>query len=187
MKVSVYIAASFDGFIARADGGLDWLPGSGDGDQEAAASGEHHGEGEDYGWNGFWESVDCMVMGRKTFEKVLGFGVWPYEDRRVLVLSRTLDAPPPDMAGKVEIYHGDLAALVQSLEGRGYQRLYVDGGQTIQAFLRQGLVTDMTVTIVPVLIGQGVPLFGPLGEDIPLTHTGTTSFGNGFVQVTYDL
>lgn len=179
MKVSVFIATSLDGFIARPDGSLDWLPGSGEGGGAA--------EAEDHGWTAFWESVDCLVMGRKTFAKVLELapGAWPYEGTRVIVLSHTLTAVPETLAGKAEVYAGDLAALVQKLAAEGHERLYIDGGVVIQSFLRQGLVTDMTITTMPVLIGEGIPLFGPLEEDIQLKLVSSRSFASGFVQSMY--
>lgn len=127
MQVSVYIATSLDGFIARPDGALDWLPGAEPAADSTDMPAPDNG-GEDYGWQVFWESVDCLVQGRKTFEKVLEFGAWPYEGKRVIVLSRTLTAVPPELGDKVEIYAGDPADLVQSLAATGYQRLYVDGG-----------------------------------------------------------
>lgn len=202
MKVSVFIATSLDGFIARPDGALDWLPGSGaDGSEVSGADGseapdagsseasvvDSAAEGEDHGWNAFWDSVDCLVLGRKTFEKVLEFGVWSYEGTRVIVLSRTLTAVPQELQGKAEIYAGDPQALVDKLAAEGHERLYVDGGQTIQSFLRRGLISDLTISTIPVLIGEGIPLFGPLPEDIPLRHVKTESYPTGFVLSTYEV
>jgi dihydrofolate reductase len=179
MKISVFIATSLDGFIARPDGSLDWLPGSSEGT----------GEVEEHGWTAFWESVDCLVLGRKTFEKVLELapGAWPYEGTRVVVLSHTQTAVPEELAGKVELFAGDPQVLVKKLAADGHERLYVDGGATIQSFLRQGLITDMTITTIPVLIGEGVPLFGPLEKDMPLKHVKTDSYSSGFVQSVYEI
>jgi dihydrofolate reductase len=188
MKASVFIATSLDGFIARPDGALDWLPGAepdGGGREEDAV--ENGGEVEDYGWGAFWDSVDCLVFGRKTFEKVLEFGLWPYEGTRVIVLSRTLTAVPQELQGKTEIYAGDPQALVDKLAAEGHERLYVDGGQTIQSFLRRGLINDLTINTIPVLIGEGIPLFGPLPEDMPLRHVKTESYPTGFVLSTYEV
>lgn len=184
MKASVYIAVSLDGFIARQDGSLDWLPGS-DPDAEPAADGA--AEGEDYGWGAFWDSVDCLVFGRKSFEKVLTFGVWPYEGKRVIVLSRTMTSVPEEAAGKIEIYTGDERALVERLAVEGHERLYIDGGQTIQSFLRQRLITDIALTYIPILIGEGLPLFGPLDADVPLTLVKSDSYANGFVHSLYEV
>ncbi len=184
MKVSVYIAVSLDGFIARPDGSLDWLPGS---DPNAEPAADSAAETDDSGWGAFWDSVDCLVLGRLSFEKVLTFGVWPYEGTRVIVLSRTMTDVPEEFAGQVEIYAGDEHALVQKLAAEGHERLYIDGGQTIQSFLRLGLITDMTITVIPVLIGEGIPLFGPLQEDIPLTLIKSDAAANGFVQSHYEV
>ena len=190
MRVSVFIATSLDGFIARPDGSLDWLPGAEpDAAEKTESSAENDAQTEDLGWGAFWNSVDGLVLGRKTFEKVLDLssGVWPYEGKRVIVLSRTLTAVPEALAGKAEIYAGDPRALVHKLASEGHARLYVDGGQTIQSFLRRGLITDMTITAVPTLIGQGIPLFGPLPGDIPLQLVETKSYPSGFVQSTYEV
>ena len=186
MKVSVFIATSLDGFIARPDGSLDWLPGSGEAGSEEFDS-DSAAEVDDHGWNAFWDSVDCLVLGRKTFEKVLGYGVWPYEGTRVIVLSRTMVLVPEEVEGKIEIYAGDPQALVDKLAAEGHERLYVDGGQTIQSFLSRGLISDLTINTIPVLIGEGIPLFGPLPEDIPLRHVKTESYPSGFVLSTYEI
>jgi dihydrofolate reductase len=187
MKVSVYIATSLDGFIARPDGSLDWLPGAGEENGVETAE-ARTAESEDYGWDTFWTSVDCLIQGRKTFEKVLSFGAWPYAGKRVLILSRDPDFSIPDtMAGWAESARGDLSKLLAELAAQDVRRVYVDGGQTIQAFLRQWLITDMTITRIPILIGKGIPLFGPLETDIPLAHVRTHTYANGFVQSVYEL
>ena len=180
MKVSVYIATSLDGFIARPDGSLDWLPGA-ESDPEPAEGDEAAAND----WAEFWSSVDCLIQGRKTFEKVQSFGRWPYAGMRVIVLSESLTAVPEAMRDKAEIRSGDPRALVEQLAADGHRHLYVDGGQTIQAFLRQGLVTDMKIATVPVLIGDGIPLFGPLEEDIALAQVQTKTLPWGMVQSTY--
>jgi dihydrofolate reductase len=181
MKVSIFIATSLDGFIARRDGSLDWLPGSGDE--------EGNGEVEEHGWTAFWDSVDCLVLGRKSFEKVLELapGVWPYEGTRVIVLSSTRMVVPEELADRIELSNADPAALVEKLETEGHERIYVDGGMTIQSFLRQGLLTDMTITIIPVLIGEGIPLFGSLDGDIRLKQVKTESYASGLVQLLYEI
>lgn len=175
VQFSVFIATSLDGFIARPDGGLDWLPVP---DPEGP---------EDYGYHAFMDSVDCLVMGRKSFETVQAFEPWPYEEKRVLVLSRTMDAIPTGLESRAELFNGGPEALAARLESEGVRRVYLDGGETIQGFLRAGLVSDILITTIPVLIGQGRPLFGPLAADIPLGHQRTTSYPNGFVQSVYDV
>src|SRR6266849_3218113 len=170
MTASVFIGTSVDGFIARPNGDLDFLPAGG---------------GEPHGYNEFIASVDAIVIGRKTFEKVLTLGAWPYGDKRVVVLSsRPVDLSAAD-GGVVQQMTGPPAEIVSQLAARGAHHLYVDGGITIQRFLRAGLIHRLIITRVPVLIGVGVPLFGPLQRDIPLKHVATRHFASGLVQSEY--
>jgi len=179
MKISVYIATSLDGFIARENGDLDWLSGS-DG-----ASDDGENDSEDFGFNAFMESVDVLVMGRNTYEKVLTFGQWPYGRKRVVILSNTLTQNSDELPKTVEFRSGLPAQLVKDLQKSGAQHLYIDGGKTIQGFLNAGLIHEITITKIPVLIGSGIPLFGPVHEDVKLQHIETHSFPNGFVQSKY--
>lgn len=171
MTVSVFVGASVDGFIARPDGGLDWLPADG---------------GEAHGYEKFIAGIDAIVIGRKTYEVVLSFGEWPYGSRRVVVLSSApLDVSSLGDGAVVEQMSGEPAQIVAQLAARGIRHLYVDGGITIQRFLRAGMVDRLIVTRVPVLIGEGIPLFGPTGADIPLEHVATRSYPSGLVQSEY--
>ncbi len=172
-EAAVYIAASLDGFIARPDGDIDWLTAVGEGD------------GGDYGYAAFMATIDTLVMGRKTFEKVLTFGVWPYRGKRVVVLSSGIVRVPEKQAASVEVLSLDPAALLQHLGATGTERVYVDGGQTIQRFLRAGLLHELTLTHIPILLGAGIPLFGHLPHDVALSHVETRSFSNGLVQSRY--
>ncbi len=175
MKCSVYIATSLDGFIARPDGGIDWLE----------AANQAVPPGEDFGYAAFMASVDALVMGRKTFELVTTFPQWPYGDKPVIVLSRTLRALPPGLPATVALSDERPAALTERLEKAGMKRLYIDGGRTIQSFLEAGLIDDLTITRIPVLIGAGIPLFGPLAQDIRFAHVSTQAWPFGFVQSVY--
>lgn len=173
-----FIAASVDGFIARPDGSLDWLPGATPHSPPAPV-------GEDHGYAALMARVDTLVMGRGTFDTVRDFTPWPYAGTRVVVLSRTLHAHdlPASLAGHVEVHPGPVEALARDLHGaRG---VYVDGGVTIQGFLRAGLLDELTVTRIPVLLGAGRPLFGVLDADVPLRHVRTAAFPSGFVQSSY--
>ena len=170
MTVSVFIGASVDGFIARPNGDLDWLPAGG---------------GEPHGYDEFIASVDAIVIGRKTFEKVLTFGAWPYGDNRVVVLSRRPVDVSAAAGGVVERMAGPPAEIVSQLAASGAHHLYVDGGITIQEFLRAGLIQRLIITRVPVLIGDGVPLFGSLQHDIRLRHVATRHYPSGLVQSEY--
>jgi len=177
MKTSVYIATTLDGFIARQNGSLDWLPGS-DG-----TPGE-----EDYGYHTFIDSVDVIVMGRRTYEMICAFGgEWPYGERRVIVLSTTLGTLPATLPETVELRSQSPESLFSELEDAGAQHLYVDGGRTIQGFLEAGLIHELIITRVPVLIGSGIPLFGPLTKDISLEHLKTLAFRSGMVQSHYSI
>jgi dihydrofolate reductase len=169
VKASVFIGTSVDGFIARLDGGLDFLP---------AGGGEPHGYAE------FMDSVDALVIGRNTYETVLGFDTWPYGEKPIFVLSTGSLAPAPAGA-VVEHLSGDPDKIVSQLEARGIKHVYIDGGITIQRFLRAGLIQRLIITRVPVLIGEGVPLFGSLPNDVRLEHVATRSYASGLVQTEY--
>lgn len=170
MNVSVFIGMSVDGFIARRNGDLDFLP---------------EGGGEPHGYDEFIASVDALVIGRKTFETVLAFPNWPYGKRRVVVLS----SQPLDFShvrgGFVEQMAGPPAEIVSKLATSGVQHVYVDGGITIQGFLSAGLVQRLIITRVPVLIGDGIPLFGVLPRDIWLRHVTTQHYPSGLVKTEY--
>ncbi len=174
-QCSVFIATSLDGFIARPDGNIDWL-------MQANALVP---EGEDCGYAAFMKTVDAVVMGRKTFEHVLTFDPWPFHDRKVEVMTSRPMELPPGLAAGVSVCSQSPAALVQRLTLEGNRRLYVDGGKTIQGFLAAGLVDDITITMVPVLLGAGRPLFGPLAHDVHLTLVSSRAYDFGFVQNTY--
>jgi len=172
VTASVFIGTSVDGFIARTNDELDFLP---------------EGGGEPHGYNEFIASVDAIVIGRKTFEKVLSFGSWPYGKKRVVVLS----SRPVDLSvvrgGVVEQMAGAPAEIVAQLAERGVHNLYIDGGITIQQFLRAGMIQRLIITRVPVLIGEGVPLFGALPYDVRLRHVATRSYPSGLVQSEYEV
>jgi dihydrofolate reductase len=175
IKVSVYIATSVDGFIARPDGDVSWL-------HEV----EPIGGGDDAGFGGFFDSIDVLVMGRGSFEKVLEFD-WPYGTKPVIVLSKSLTEVPEGLRDRVRIDASTPQKLVEKLSQEGYKRMYLDGGKVIQSFLRNGLVDDMTLTTIPVLIGEGLPLFGSIEKDIKLRLLESRSWANGFVQSEYQV
>lgn len=170
MTASVFVGTSLDGFIARPNGDFDFLPTDG---------------GEAHGYDEFIASVDAIVMGRNTFETVLTLGAWPYGGKRVIVLS----SRPLDLSGVsgdvVEQMAGPPDQIVSQLAATGAQHLYVDGGITIQQFLRAGLIQRLIITRVPVLIGEGIPLFGSLPHDIRLRHIATRDYASGLVSSEY--
>jgi dihydrofolate reductase len=168
MKASVFVGISVDGFMARVNGALDFLP----------------PEPEPHGYDEFMASVDALVIGRNTFETVLGFGGWAYGAKPVFVLS-TRPLPPVPEGAVVERLSGEPAEIVKQLETRGIGHVYVDGGITIQRFLQAGLIQRLIITRVPVLTGSGIPLFGALPRDVVLTHVATRSYASGLVQSEY--
>lgn len=174
---SVFIATSLDGFIAREDGSLDWLD----------AANETVPEGEDCGYVSFMNSVDALVMGRNTYEKVLSFGLWPYENKPVIVLSSRNLEIPENLKTTVEHSSESPEILCDRLSKKGFNRLYIDGGITIQRFLNYGLINDLTITVIPVIIGTGKSLFGKFENDIKLKHTLTKAYDFGFLQSTYQV
>jgi dihydrofolate reductase len=165
---SVFIAASLDGFIARADGSLDWLSSVQQPD-------------EDYGYKEFADSIDTLVIGRNTYDLALGFDAWPYAGKRCVVLTHR----PCEASHHEEFFAGELRALLARLAREGSRRVYVDGGRVIQRFLAEGLLTDLTLSVIPVLLGQGIPLFGPDGCSHKPRLLGAQTFVSGLVQLRY--
>ncbi|MBT3231895.1 MAG: dihydrofolate reductase [Calditrichaeota bacterium] len=172
MPNHIYIATSLDGFIATTDGGIDWL------------NDIPNPDGSDYGYTNFMQKMDALVMGRKTFQVVLGFGEWPY-DKPVFVLSNSLTSIPDNLKDKVKIVSGDLKSVISDLNKQGYQNLYIDGGKVIQSFLCEDLIDEMTITRIPILLGSGIPLFGELKQRLKFTNKNTQAFGNGLVMSSY--
>lgn len=172
MKTSVFVGTSLDGFIARRNGQYDFLDTAGN---------------VDHGYNEFIATVDCLVIGRKTFETVLAFPEWPYGDRQVVVLSsRSLDFSKVRGA-RVEQMSGDPAEISSRLSARGFKHVYVDGGITVQGFLRAGVIQRLIISRVPVLIGDGIPLFGSLPRDVQLRHIATQVYQTGLVKSEYEV
>ena len=170
MKLSVFCGVSVDGFLARTNHALDFLDSGGQ---------------EPHGFEEFYASVDVVVLGRKTFEVVLTFGKWFYGEKQVIVLS----SHPLDLSsvkgGLVEQMSGEPAEIVAQLSARGCLHAYIDGGITIQRFLAAGLIDRLVITRVPILIGAGIPLFGPVPSDISLRHVATRCYSGGLVQSEY--
>ena len=175
MKCSVYIATSVDGFIAGPDGDIEWL--------HRPEYAEAPLQGLTY--EAFTATVDTIVMGRHTFEKVLGFGFWPFVGKHVVVLSQSLSALPGHLAGKAELRAGTAQEVARRLGEEGKRHLYIDGGVTAQRFLDAGLVDELTITRIPVLLGAGNPLFSGQGRGWHLRLLGADVSANGFVQERY--
>lgn len=172
MKNYAYIAQSLDGFIAGPRGELEWL-------EEIK-----NPELSDFGFAQFMASIDALLMGRNTFEKILSFGCWPY-DKPVFVASNSLEVLPPDVEGRVTLIGGELLAMVETLRNKGYEALYIDGGSLIQSALREALLDELFVTTVPVLLGEGIPLFGTLRRKIHLQLLSSEVLVGQLVQTHY--
>ncbi len=174
LRGTVYLAMSVDGYIADADGGVDWL-------NEL----EHDEADGDMGYGALIASVDAIVMGRKSYETVRGFDVpWPYEIPVIVLSSSTVDIPA-ELQESVRHLNHSPAELATLLPTQGIDRVYVDGGVTVRGFLQQGLIDRMTLTTIPILLGDGVSLFEGLGQRVALTLESSTVFSHGLVQSTY--
>jgi dihydrofolate reductase len=168
-RCSVFIASSLDGFIARPDGAIDWLS-------------IVETPGEDYGYARFFAGVDALILGRRTYDTALGFSAWPYDGKRCVVFTHD---PPPGRHG--ESFHaGPAAPLLAQLHEAGVRRAYVDGGALIRSFLREDLIDDITLSIVPVLLGGGIRLFDTSVPELRLRLTDSRAFASGLVQVRYE-
>lgn len=169
----VFIGTSLDGFIARKNGDisfLDTFP---------------FPENDDMGYGQFISSVQAILMGRKSFEKVLSFGIdWPYT-LPVFVWSQTLTSVPDNLAEKVFLVSGNLNEVLGNIHQKGFYQLYIDGAQTIQSFLQIDAVDELTITTVPVLIGEGIPLFGPVQSQLNFKCIASKTYENGLCQNTY--
>jgi dihydrofolate reductase len=182
VKATVFVGISLDGFLARKNGDIDWLTGSGEdgGADEAAGA-------DDHGFKAFFDTVDVLVMGRNTYEKVLTFEKWYYGDKPVVVLTTRPLEIPQRIAATVEVMSGTPGKIVERLAARGAKHLYIDGGITIQQFLGAGLIDRMVLSRLPVLIGTGIPLFGPLPRDVKWRLVSTKECAGGMVQSEYEM
>ena len=169
-KISIYIAASIDGYIARKDGGLDWLEYG------------HVGD-EDYGFKKFINGIDALVLGRNTYDVVSGFGEWPYKGKRVIVLSNTLK----EVRKEAELFCGQLTDLASMLHSEGVKHVWVDGGITVSKFLESGLVDDITISVIATVLGSGIPLFSPMNREHKCHLISTQSYPSGLVQLKYEV
>jgi dihydrofolate reductase len=170
----VYIATSIDGYIAKENGNIDWLMNLPNPNKS------------DYGFSEFLERIDGIILGRNTFETVLGFKEWPYpKSLPVFILSDSLNEVPGHLTGKVEIVRGELKKIIELLKQKGINNLYIDGGKTIQSFLKEDLICEMTITRIPILLGSGIPLFDKHNLELKFEHVETVVFNNMLVRSRY--
>lgn len=169
-KVSIYIATSIDGYIARKDNSLDWLEYG------------HQGD-EDYGFKEFMNSIDALILGRNTYEVVSAFEEWPYSGKRVIVLSNTLK----EVRKEAELFCGQLTDLVSMLHSESIKHVWVDGGITVSKFLDAGLVDDITISVIAMILGSGIPLFSTMSREHKCHLISTQSYPSGLVQLKYEV
>ncbi len=174
-KISVFIATSIDGYIARKNGDIDWLTKFNPPTDES--------EDKDCGFSKFFSGIDVLVMGRNTYEVVSHFDPWPYEGKRVVVISSTLQS----VCKQAELYKGDIKHLVEKLHADGFKHIYVDGGATISQFLNMGLVDQLIISIIPIVLGSGIQLFSNINDDKWCRLVTTQAFSNGLVQLRYEV
>ena len=166
----VYVGTSLDGYISARDGDLGWL-------EYVPIP-----EGDDMGFSEFMDRIDAVVMGRKTFETLIGFGVgWHYPSPGI-VLSSTMKTAPEAFAEHVQFASGSPAEVVAFAEDRGFENLYIDGGETVQRFLRDDLIDEMIITEIPILLGGGSRLFDDLDEHLGFELVSSVVMFDQFVR-----
>lgn len=169
-KISIYIAMSIDGYIARKDGNLDWLE-------------YGHTGSEDYGFKKFINSIDTLILGRNTYQVVSGFEEWPYKGKKVIVLSNTLKV----VRKEAELFCGQLPDLLSKLHSENIRHIWVDGGITASKFLETGLVDELTISIIPMVLGSGIPLFSIMNKEHKCQLVSTQPYPSGLVQLKYEM
>lgn len=170
-KISIYIAQSIDGYIARKNGEIDWLEYG------------HPGGDEDYGFKKFINDIDTLILGRNTYETVCGFRRWPYKGKRVVVLSNTLIR----VREEAELFCGQLTDLTSKLGYEGVKHVWVDGGITLSKFLEANLVDDITISVIAMVLGSGIPLFSPMTREHKCRLVSTQSYPSGLIQLKYEI
>ncbi len=170
-----FIATSLDGYIARKNGDIDWLQ-------------SFDSTNEDHGYHDFMSHIDAIVMGRGTYETLSHMTPWPYELPVIVLSSSLASLPIPEhLIGKVRFLNHLPEEAMALLEKEGHQHIYIDGGQVVQSFINSGLINKLIITRLPILLGNGRSLFGPIQQDIRLKHIQTITFPSGFVQSHYEI
>jgi dihydrofolate reductase len=174
MKIIVYIATSIDGYIADEDGSIEWL------------NTIPNPSNDDLGWSDFINSIDAIVMGKNTFDKVLSFNIdWPYPVP-VFVLSNSMVTAPNGYKDKIKIINGNPKEIACFLKKQGFNNVYIDGGKTVQQFLNDDLIDELTITKIPILLGGGIPLFSEHGNQMAFELVETKVLINQLVKIRYE-
>lgn len=172
MKLSGFLALTPDGYIAGKDGSIDYLDRFQDGTEDA-------------GYGQYFLSIDAILMGRETFETVCKFPEWPYSPKPVYVLSTREVHIPERLSERAFKIKGKPEEVIQKLIDYGYEHIYVDGGKTISSFIRSKLLNEITISFLPLLLGDGIPLFSDLGGEIQMELLSSKQFQSGIVQNIY--
>lgn len=173
-RIKLYIATSLDGFIARENGNIDWL-----------TKYENNPE-TDYGYSEFYASIGKVLMGRKTYEQVLGFGEWPYREKKSYIFTRQKE--PMRRENNVEFVSEDIGEFVRQLKGNTEEDIWLVGGsQIIKVFFEENLVQDLIVFVVPIILGSGIPLFDHIGKEIGFRTGRVERYENGLVKLEYEV
>lgn len=173
-KISVFIATSIDGYIAKRNGDIDWLT------KFTPPTGES--EDKDCGFSKFFSEIDALIMGRNTYEVVSGFDTWPYQGKRVVILSSKLTS----VCQQAELFNGNIARLIENLHADGIKHIYVDGGVTISQFMDMNLVDELIISLIPVVLGSGIPLFDKVNNEKWYQLVSSRPYSNGLVQLKYE-
>lgn len=174
-KISVFIATSIDGYIAKKNNDIDWLT--------TFTPPTDESEEKDCGFSNFFSSVDALVMGKNTYNVVSSFDPWPYQGKRVIVLSSSLKS----VCKQAELFNGEIQDLITKLHAEGIKHIYVDGGATISHFLNAGLIDQLIISIIPVVLGSGIPLFSNINNDKWCQLTSAQTYSNGLLQLRYSI
>ncbi len=169
-KISIYIATSIDGYIARKDGNIDWLD-------------RVSGFDEDYGFQKLLNSIDAVILGRNTYEVAASVLDWPYKGKRIVVLSKSLKT----VREEAELFQGDLTQLISQLHSDGIQHIWIDGGVTISQFLELKMVDCITLSVIPLILGSGITLFREIGQEFICHLISSQSYPSGLVQLKYQI
>ncbi|WP_411277325.1 dihydrofolate reductase family protein [Gaiella sp.] len=167
-RLSVFIATSLDGYIAASDGGLEWL-------RNAATP------GDDYGYAAFMQNVDALAMGRGTYDHIAALDPLPFDGRPLCVFTHR----PPEPRTGVTFWQATPGEAASEWERQGLGRVYVDGGRLIGSFLEADLIDDITITVVPILLGSGLPLFHPSSTVRRFRLDECESWPDGLVTLSY--
>ncbi len=169
-KTILFIACSVDGYIASVDEDLGFLS-------------RVEKQGEDYGYSDFISQIDCVILGKRTYDKVMSMtSVFPHAGKETYIVTRS----PKKPIGNTVFYDGNLKSLIESLRTKEGKNIFIDGGsKVIKMLLDDDLIDEMIISYIPVLLGEGIPLFAPIHKEKALESLSVKAFESGLIQVHY--